>query len=147
MARSASTQRPEENALTDVFARQVLGLPQGVVLSEGQIKAAWKREAMKSHPDLGGSGERFVEVSRAVDLLRSLSGRPSVIPQPVPRRSSIPVFSISGPARRPPRRIDPGYEARQRALEEAYGHLGDWGRTGDGLLNLWHHLYGPRRKG
>jgi curved DNA-binding protein CbpA len=128
-----------------MLARQVLGLPQGVLLSEGQIKVAWKREAMKSHPDLGGSAERFVEVSRAVDLLRSLSGL--VTTQSASKRSTVPVFSIAGPVRRPPMRRDSGYEDRQRALEEAYGHLGDWGRSGDGLLSLWHHLYGARRKG
>lgn len=135
--------------MTDVFARQVLGLPQGALLSEGEIKAAWKREAMKSHPDLGGSGERFVEVSRAVDLLRSLSGRPSITTAPVSvdRRSRFPAFSMTGPVQRQPRQADPGYEARQRSLEEAYGHLGDWGRSGDGLFELWHHLYGSRRKG
>lgn len=140
--------------MNDAEARKILGIRAGAQLSEDELKRAWKSAAMRLHPDLGGSAEEFILASRAAAFLRSpvsTSGSPSPSAPPAgwgvrpsPRPST---FSISGPSLPAPRELDPGYAARQRALEEAYGHLGDWGRSGDGLHELWVRLYGRRRKG
>lgn len=139
--------------MNDVEARKILGLRAGAQLSEDELKRAWKSAAMRLHPDLGGSAEEFILASRAAAFLRAPSPAP-ISPSSAPparwgaRSSPRPaVLSISGPSLPAPRELDPGYAARQRALEEAYGHLGDWGRSGDGLYELWVRLYGRRRKG
>lgn len=154
MVRYACSLPPEGSAsMNDLDARKILGIWHGFPISEDELKRAWKAAAMRLHPDLGGSSDEFILAGRAVAFLRSSSvhGSPSTSAasgqrgaHPSARPSAL---AISGPSLPSPRQLDPGYAARQRALEEAYGHLGDWGRGGDGLYELWVRLYGRRRKG
>ena len=127
-------------------ARRILGFMAGATLSEYDLKRAWKSAAMRLHPDLGGSSEEFIRASRAAAVLRPLVG---MAPSPQVRNplAAPSGLMLPGPSLPAPRWLDPDYAARQRELEEAYGHLGDWGRSGDGLHDLWVRLYGRRRKG
>lgn len=139
--------------MNDLEARRILGIQPGLPISEDELKRAWKSAAMRLHPDLGGSSDEFILAGRAVAFLRSSGAYGSPLASATSgQRSAHPSvrpsgLAISGPSLPAPRQIDPGYAARQRALEEAYGHLGDWGRGGDGLYELWVRLYGRRRKG
>jgi len=49
--------------------RALLELPHGEILKPSQIKAAFRKIAKKAHPDVGGSHEHFVKVSKAKELL------------------------------------------------------------------------------
>ena len=44
---------------------QVLGLEEEVALTEETLKKAYKRMALKAHPDKGGSEEEFEAITRA----------------------------------------------------------------------------------
>lgn len=45
--------------------REVLELPMDGKLDSSQIKAAFRRLAQKTHPDIGGSHEQFVRITEA----------------------------------------------------------------------------------
>lgn len=49
--------------------REALNLPLDGALDPGRIKAAFRRLAQKVHPDVGGSHEQFVRISKARDVL------------------------------------------------------------------------------
>lgn len=49
--------------------REALNLPLDGVLDPARIKAAFRRLAQKVHPDVGGSHEQFVRISKARDVL------------------------------------------------------------------------------
>lgn len=49
--------------------REALNLPLDGALDPARIKAAFRRLAQKAHPDVGGSHEQFVRISRARDVL------------------------------------------------------------------------------
>lgn len=49
--------------------REALNLPLDGALDPARIKAAFRRLAQKAHPDVGGSHEHFVRISRARDVL------------------------------------------------------------------------------
>lgn len=57
---------------------QVLGLEEEVALTEDALKRAYKRAAVKAHPDKGGSEEEFEAVTRAHaylgEILRRIGG-------------------------------------------------------------------------
>lgn len=57
---------------------QVLGLEEEVALTDDALKRAYKRAAVKAHPDKGGSEEEFEAVTRAHaylgEILRRISG-------------------------------------------------------------------------
>src|SRR4051812_20580867 len=53
--------------------RQLLGLPLGRRLAAAEIQSAFKRVAKTAHPDGGGNGQEFRELSAARDAL--LRGR------------------------------------------------------------------------
>ena len=59
--------------------RELLCLPAEGALNASEIKAAYRRVAKEAHPDVGGSHERFVEITQARDALLesypSASGR------------------------------------------------------------------------
>ncbi|MHC3994562.1 J domain-containing protein [Thiomicrolovo sp. ZZH C-3] len=52
--------------------RELLELPVDGELQVTQIKAAYRRRAKESHPDVGGSHELFVQITEARDLLLEL---------------------------------------------------------------------------
>jgi hypothetical protein len=49
--------------------RQMLGLPLGRRLAAAEIHQAYKRSAKTAHPDCGGNGQEFRELSAARDAL------------------------------------------------------------------------------
>lgn len=49
--------------------RQLLGLPLGRRLAAAEIQSAFKRAAKTAHPDGGGNGEVFRDLSAARDAL------------------------------------------------------------------------------
>lgn len=49
--------------------RESLGLPIEGELKTAQIKSAYRRLAQKAHPDVGGSHEQFVRITKARDAL------------------------------------------------------------------------------
>ena len=50
-------------------SRELLGLPLGCRLSEGEIHRAYKLLAKRAHPDAGGSEEAFLQITAAHDAL------------------------------------------------------------------------------
>jgi len=52
--------------------RKLLELPIDGELEASQIKAAYRKIAMKAHPDVGGSHEHFILITEARDLLLEL---------------------------------------------------------------------------
>jgi curved DNA-binding protein CbpA len=71
--------RRNEKALTYFQSSlQVLGLEEEVALTDDALKRAYKRAAIKAHPDKGGSEEEFEAVTRAHaylgEILRRISG-------------------------------------------------------------------------
>jgi hypothetical protein len=128
-------------------ARLILGLPDGHPLSSVQIKSAWREAAVRTHPDRGGRPEDFVLACEAYKRLESELLSPSPL-QPSPRQPDRrPPLRIGGPFVPAPRAtvpVDPSYFHDQALLEAAFGQLGYWGRTGDGLTELWHNMWGKR---
>lgn len=53
----------------DRLHREALNLPLDGALDPARIKAAFRRLAQKAHPNVGGSHEQFVRISRARDVL------------------------------------------------------------------------------
>jgi len=56
-------------ALDEKPHREALQLPATGALESSQVKRAFRRLAQKAHPDLGGSQEQFVRLTRARDAL------------------------------------------------------------------------------
>ena len=68
-----------EKALTYFqMCLQVLGLEEEVALTEEELKKAYKKAAMKAHPDKGGSEQHFEAVTRAyaylTEILKRITG-------------------------------------------------------------------------
>ena len=49
--------------------RESLNLPITGALKKAEIKAAYRRVAQKSHPDMGGKHEQFIFITKARDAL------------------------------------------------------------------------------
>jgi curved DNA-binding protein CbpA len=65
-----------EKALTYFqMCLQVLGLEEEVALTEEELKKAYKKTAMKAHPDKGGSEQHFEAVTRAYAYLSEILKR------------------------------------------------------------------------
>jgi DnaJ domain len=60
-------------------SRELLGLPQGRRLSEGEIHRAYKLLAKRAHPDAGGNAEAFLKLSAAHEALMKERRMPRVI--------------------------------------------------------------------
>jgi len=67
------TDTPKQKAMT-YFASclEVLGIQEEVALTEEALKSAYKRMALKAHPDKGGSEEFFEAVTRAYAYLSEI---------------------------------------------------------------------------
>ncbi len=65
-----------EKALTYFqMCLQVLGLEEEVALTEEELKKAYKKSAMKAHPDKGGSEQHFEAVTKAYGYLTEILKR------------------------------------------------------------------------
>jgi curved DNA-binding protein CbpA len=74
------TETPKQKAISYFAAcLEVLGIQEEVALTEEALKKAYKRMAVKSHPDKGGSEEAFEAVTRAYaylsEILRYMRGK------------------------------------------------------------------------
>lgn len=74
------TDTPKQKAISYFAAcLEVLGIQEEVALTEEALKKAYKRMAIKSHPDKGGSEEAFEAVTRAYaylsEILRYMRGK------------------------------------------------------------------------
>lgn len=68
--------RSDEKALTYFqMCLQVLGLEEEVALTEEELKKAYKKAAMKAHPDKGGSEQHFEAVTKAYGYLTEILKR------------------------------------------------------------------------
>jgi hypothetical protein len=67
------TNTPKQKAMT-YFASclEVLGIQEEVALTEESLKSAYKKVALKAHPDKGGSEEYFEAVTRAYAYLSEI---------------------------------------------------------------------------
>jgi len=54
---------------TDTKCRKLLSLPIHGELEATQIKSAYRKVIKTAHPDLGGSHEKFIEITKARDTL------------------------------------------------------------------------------
>jgi hypothetical protein len=70
---AASRRRPLRRAGDDSELRKTLNLPVDGELSPAEIKAAYRRLALRAHPDGGGDHELFIRVTAARDALLSCS--------------------------------------------------------------------------
>lgn len=73
------TDTPKQKAITYFSScLEVLGIQEEVALTEEALKKAYKRMALKAHPDKGGSEELFEAVTRAYaylsEILRYMNG-------------------------------------------------------------------------
>ncbi|NJA04568.1 J domain-containing protein [Methylococcaceae bacterium WWC4] len=59
----------QDRTLGDQRHRETLNLPLEGVLEAAQIKAAFRRLAQKTHPDVGGSHEQFIRITEARNAL------------------------------------------------------------------------------
>jgi curved DNA-binding protein CbpA len=88
------TDTPKQKAMT-YFASclEVLGIQEEVALTEEALKSAYKKMALRSHPDKGGSEEYFEAVTRAyaylAEILKFMKGGKRDISAPVGNASSV----------------------------------------------------------
>ncbi len=80
-----STDDTKRQRARDMFSMSlyVLGLEEAESLNEDALKAAYKKAALRAHPDKGGSEEAFKEVTRAYaylsEILKRINGGRKVI--------------------------------------------------------------------
>lgn len=55
--------------LSEKQCRELLNLPVSGVIKSSQIKTAYRKIVKKTHPDVGGSQETFVQITEARDVL------------------------------------------------------------------------------
>lgn len=63
--KSPPPQKPKEEQVFDW--RKVLNIPQNITITVDIIKKSYRKEAMKRHPDRGGSLEKMMELFKARD--------------------------------------------------------------------------------
>jgi hypothetical protein len=59
-----SSYHAKRQALDEREHREVLNLPASGKLERRQVNAAFRRHAQKAHPDVGGSHEQFVGITK-----------------------------------------------------------------------------------
>jgi curved DNA-binding protein CbpA len=80
-----STDDTKRQRARDIFSMSlyVLGLEDAESLNEDALKAAYKKAALRAHPDKGGSEEAFKEVTRAYtylsEILKRINGGRKVV--------------------------------------------------------------------
>ena len=61
--------KADPGCLSEKEHRELLSLPLEGLLEVSRIKAAFRKIAKTAHPDVGGSHEKFVKITRARDIL------------------------------------------------------------------------------
>jgi curved DNA-binding protein CbpA len=117
---------------------RALGLPASAGLTDGDVRAAWRRIAATTHPDRedGGDLERFSAAAAAYETLRTSFGRGEALADLVAGRARVP--ARAGRRRRRPPRRRAGGGAHRAARHQAgtghpagNGHAADTGFPGD----------------
>jgi curved DNA-binding protein CbpA len=126
---------------------QVLGLEEEVALTEDALKRAYKRAAIKAHPDKGGSEEEFEAITRAHAylgeiLLRVKGGRKTEGKMEAPealkdnRQKDSKQWEMVQPVRLNPKKLDLNafnqmFEQTRMPDPDEEGY-GDWLKSADG---------------
>jgi curved DNA-binding protein CbpA len=126
---------------------QVLGLEEEVALTDDALKKAYKRAAIKAHPDKGGSEEEFEAVTRAHAylgeiLLRIKGGRKAEGKVEAPealkdtRQKDSKQWEMTQPVRLNPKKLDLNafnqmFEQTRMPDPDEEGY-GDWLKSADG---------------
>jgi curved DNA-binding protein CbpA len=126
---------------------EVLGIQEEVALTEDALKKAYKKMAVRSHPDKGGSEEQFEAVTRAYaylsDILRRIQGGrdkpPGVVEAPTvlegSRSTEAQAWKHAEPVRLNPQNLD--MNAFNRMFEQTHmpdpdnDGYGDWLTSAD----------------
>jgi hypothetical protein len=76
--------KPQEKAISFFNScLEVLGLKENELLTDDKLKAAYKRAAVKAHPDKGGSEEEFKTITKAYAYLNEILKRVQGVTGPV----------------------------------------------------------------
>ncbi|GAX16995.1 hypothetical protein FisN_5Hh376 [Fistulifera solaris] len=107
--------------MTRSEALKELGLPPNRKYSEKDIKNAYRKRSLETHPDKGGSNEQFVRVAEAYEVLQGgSSGKPS--------------FQFSG---------DSGFEEKMQNAEDMFFEMfEEYLETGQAVDMLIEKLFG-----
>jgi curved DNA-binding protein CbpA len=107
--------------MTRSEALKELGLPPNRKYSEKDIKNAYRKRSLETHPDKGGSNEQFVRVAEAYEVLQGgSSGKPS--------------FQFSG---------DSGFEEKMQHAEDMFFEMfEEYLETGQAVDMLIEKLFG-----
>ena len=111
--------------------------------TDEDLTRAWRGAAMRHHPDLGGSDDRFRAAREAYETLIELGSGSFEIQDAGPRtaqRDRARASSLlGGPASLVKAPVSPGYYVEQQHLEAVYGSRGVWNRCGlHGILRGAH---------
>lgn len=126
---------------------QVLGLEEEVALTEEALKKAYKKAAIKAHPDKGGSEQDFEAVTRAyaylTEILKRIRGgreKEGEVKAPdtlaTDRQREAKQWELDEPVRLNPKKMDMNlfnklFEQTRIPDPEEDGY-GDWLKSGDG---------------
>jgi hypothetical protein len=72
--RNRHRQVGRDEEFNELHCRELLALPKEGLLEHSQIKKAFRHVAKEAHPDVGGSHEHFVEITKAKEQLLSAYG-------------------------------------------------------------------------
>jgi curved DNA-binding protein CbpA len=153
------TDTPKQKAMT-YFASclEVLGIQEEVALTEESLKSAYKKMALKAHPDKGGSEEYFEAVTRAyaylTEILKHMRGGKRDIGGRVEAPSSVSVsrdaeaekWKHAEPVRLNAKNLD--MNAFNKLFEQTHipdpdsDGYGDWLKSADSKINT-----GPKFSG
>jgi len=125
----------------------VLGLEEEVALTEEYLRSAYKKAAVRTHPDKGGSEQEFEAVTRAyaylTDILRRINGgraKEGVVEAPThlkdSRQNDSKDWEMIDPVRLNPKKLDLNafntmFEKTRIPDPDEEGY-GDWLKTADG---------------
>lgn len=126
---------------------EVLGIQEEVAITEETLKKAYKKSALRAHPDKGGTEEEFEAITRAYAYLseilkrmqggRDISGKveaPSALS--TNRQTEAKKWEYTEPVKLNPKNLD--MNAFNRMFEETHmpdpdqDGYGDWLKTGEG---------------
>jgi curved DNA-binding protein CbpA len=152
------TDTPKQKAMT-YFASclEVLGIQEEVALTEESLKTAYKKMALRSHPDKGGSEEYFEAVTRAYAYLseilkfmkggkRDTGGRVDVSHTQNSRDAEAKQWEFSGePVRLNAKNLD--MNAFNKLFEQTHMPDPDSDGYGDWLKSSDSNASGPKFKG
>ena len=103
-------------------AYEILGIPYGS--DSSAVRRQWRRLARIHHPDRGGLASDFCAIIEAYQF---------IVDTPPVVRGETTILAINGPRYKQPLKktpVSPYYWSEQEWLENEFGHLGYWTRSG-----------------